>query len=228
MNSLHREPPHETVKAALVRGDLNSALRVLAKLSRHELLETVLRCGFSMANSKSTNAIFAHLQPQIIKAARLKVDGFGLRDTPHDQDTEQVAIHTTPAREGEIAPLIAAARYLRDVAYNAHHLVNGHPTGLLFLATRMGHEFQVTQMMDRFGVSRDLARTLVQSATSFAPRRLNEAQTLKALTYFPGIRAIVQTARERVAQRDNTTLSTSPRLQSMESRNAFNSSSMGH
>lgn len=206
MNSLHREPPHETVKAALMRGDLHGALRVLIKLNRRELLETVFRCGFTVSESGSTKAIFAHLQPQIVRAARLKVDGFGLH-APQQSNSESHAPQTRPqpASEDDIKPFMAAARYLRDVAYNAHHLVGGNPTGLLFLAPRLGPEFQVQQMMDRFSLDRDLAKSLVQNATFYAPRRLNEAQTLQALTYFPGMTHIVTKARERIMERQSVT-----------------------
>lgn len=208
MNSLHREPPHETVKAALMRGDLHGALRVLIKLNRRELLETVLRCGFTVSESGSTKAIFAHLQPQIVRAARLKVDGFGLH-APQQSNSESHAPQTRPqpASEDDIKPFMAAARYLRDVAYNAHHLVGGNPTGMLFLATRLRPEFQAELLKDRFKLDTDTAKTLVRYAASLPPRHLNEDQTLRVLTYFPAMLEMVNQAKQRISERKGNTVS---------------------
>lgn len=74
------QKPYERVVCALKAGQLQEALNVLEELDKPQLMEAVLRAGFGLGPTKKKRDIFNDLQPQILLAAKLKMDGFELRE----------------------------------------------------------------------------------------------------------------------------------------------------
>lgn len=81
------EKPHQPSVAqvlthALKTGDLAAAIKALEPLSYQEVQEVVLRAGFSLGHlkSKTTKHVIASIQDQLVRAAKNKTDGFGVRD----------------------------------------------------------------------------------------------------------------------------------------------------
>lgn len=73
-------PAHEAISAALKAGDLDAALKVVGSIRRaSELANAVLRAGFGLAEMNSKKDIMDFIGGQMVQAARLKTDGFGLR-----------------------------------------------------------------------------------------------------------------------------------------------------
>lgn len=74
------QKPHDRVRDALKAGQLSEVMNILDGLCKYELMETVLRAGFGLAGTKTKQEIYTHLQPQLVQAAKLKMDGYELRD----------------------------------------------------------------------------------------------------------------------------------------------------
>lgn len=71
----------EKLTAALVAGDPMGALGVLDAIDDVDALrELVLKAGFSLGVSKTKDDILAGIGRDLVRAAKAKVDGFGLRD----------------------------------------------------------------------------------------------------------------------------------------------------
>ncbi|MFZ4537872.1 hypothetical protein [Propionivibrio sp.] len=73
--------PSGRLSVALKRGDLGAALKVLEPLSYYEASEALLRVGFSLGfhKTKTTKALIADVQNQLVRASNKKTDGYGLR-----------------------------------------------------------------------------------------------------------------------------------------------------
>lgn len=92
----------EKLTAALVAGDPMGALGVLDAIDDVDALrELVLKAGFSLGASGTKDEILAGVGRDLVRAAKAKVDGFGLRDL--DKGT------TEAAQEGASTTQAAAA-----------------------------------------------------------------------------------------------------------------------
>lgn len=67
-------------RAALVRGDLGSAVNTLARLKLADAERVLLTAGFSVGRWGSRAAMLGDVQGPLVEAARRGVDGFGLRE----------------------------------------------------------------------------------------------------------------------------------------------------
>jgi hypothetical protein len=70
----------ERLKKALFDGDLKSAIYGLNELSKAELFTTLLKNGFAMSRSSTVDEIMKFAQDDLIEAAKLKTDGYGLSE----------------------------------------------------------------------------------------------------------------------------------------------------
>jgi hypothetical protein len=102
----------EKLTAALIAGNAMGALGVLDTIDDVDALrELVLKAGFSLGASGTKDEILAGVGRDLVRAAKAKVDGFGLRELNKSPETTQEPVSAAPAEEpgadddtGEIAP----------------------------------------------------------------------------------------------------------------------------
>jgi hypothetical protein len=75
----------DRLKKSLFAGDMKTAMDGLNELDKSELITVLLKNGFSLAGTKTVNEIMTFVQSDLLKAVKLKTDGFGLRDIKEQQ-----------------------------------------------------------------------------------------------------------------------------------------------
>lgn len=73
----------EQLTQATRRGDLAGAYRLVRDFRPPALQQIAWRAGFSCISLRHRREAVAHIQRQIAQAARLRTDGFGLRNVTH-------------------------------------------------------------------------------------------------------------------------------------------------
>jgi hypothetical protein len=82
----------EKLTAALTAGNVMGALGVLDAIEDVDVLrEVVLKAGFSLGTSGTKDAILAGIGRDLVRAAKAKVDGFGLRELDKGAATQSTA-----------------------------------------------------------------------------------------------------------------------------------------
>lgn len=91
--------PGNQLSEYLKAGDLSGALKSLNQLDKRDLAEELFRAGFSLADTSTIKIIMAYVEQPLIKAAKNKTDGYGLRGIAEQaatQDTEEKSIDLEP------------------------------------------------------------------------------------------------------------------------------------
>jgi hypothetical protein len=96
----------EILKGFLTTGNLSAVLSFLKPLNKQDLVQLLLETGFSISGSKTIKEVMDFVSPQLVKAASLKTDGYGLR-TPETESNEDLQdLKTKTATPEEITEFV--------------------------------------------------------------------------------------------------------------------------
>ena len=96
----------------------------------------------------------------------------------------------------EMAEIVDAARYLKDVAYSTENL-GLSKRARASLISPLGKSGRDTMLMAAFGITREVAHTINNRLDARQPHSLRAIDMEDAFTMFPALRALVDEAAAR-------------------------------